>query len=133
MTGVENVNLSARYVFAVAFRLARIEREVIFTPDHQQARLLLAHPRLPFWIGVHIGSIVVEQITLNVGLTRLVEKIKLIGPEIGVGAFHLRIVSHMARARGPERQELCAHSIPIRSPIRPTTPPRLPIRPYTFL
>src|SRR6266478_9889985 len=92
-------------VLAVAFRLAGIEREVIFTPDHEQAWLLLAHPCLPFWIGVHIGSIVVEQITLNVGLTRLVEKIKLIGPEIGVVAFHVRIVSHMARARSRERQE----------------------------
>src|ERR1700674_4428142 len=129
MTGVENVNFSLRHIPAISFRLREFEREVILTPDHQQARLLLAHPCLPFWIGVHIGSIVVEQITLNVGLTRLVEKIKLIGPEIGVVAFHVRIVSYMARARGRERQEICAQRTLVRSAIGPKSPPRLPIRP----
>jgi hypothetical protein len=30
--------------------------------------VLLAHPCLPFRVGVHIGSIVVEEVALNVGL-----------------------------------------------------------------
>src|ERR1700674_5762013 len=48
MTGVENVNLSVRYILPVALRLAEVEGEIILAPDHQQAWLLLAHPSLPF-------------------------------------------------------------------------------------
>lgn len=33
MTGVENVNLSVRYVLVVAFRLAGIEREIVLAPE----------------------------------------------------------------------------------------------------
>jgi len=48
MTGMENVNLSIRHIPAIGFRLREVEREVILNPDHQQARLLLAHPCLQF-------------------------------------------------------------------------------------
>jgi len=97
MTGVENVNLSARHVPAIGLRLRELEREVILAPDHQQARLLLAHPCLPFGVGLHIGSIVVEEVALNVCLAGLVEKGKFIGPEIWVVAFQVGIVPDMAR------------------------------------
>src|SRR5580658_6137608 len=100
MTGVENVNLSARYIVAVALGLPGIKREVILSPDHQQARLLLTHPRLPFLIGVHVGSIVVEQIALNLSLPGLVEKIEFVSPEVGVVALHIRVASDMARTCG---------------------------------
>ena len=42
--GVEDEILSLRNVLAVAFRFAGIEREVILTPDREQAWLLLSHP-----------------------------------------------------------------------------------------
>src|SRR5437762_11666271 len=56
------MNFSARNLRAVAFRLSKIEREVVLTPNHQQARLLFAHPCLPLWIRVYISSVIVEQI-----------------------------------------------------------------------
>ena len=99
MTGVENVNLSVRQVLPVPLRFAEVKRQIVLAPDHQQARLLLAHPGLPFRVGVHIGSIVVEQITLNVGLAGPVEKGKFVGPKIRVVAIHVRIVSDMTGAR----------------------------------
>src|ERR1700676_4100152 len=43
-------------------------------------------------------SIIVEKVALNVGLAGLVEEVKFICPEIGIIAFHIRIVSHMASA-----------------------------------
>jgi hypothetical protein len=58
--------------------------------------LVLAHPRLPFRIGVDIGAIVVEQIALNLGLARLIQKIEFVRPQIRVMAFDVRIVSGMA-------------------------------------
>src|SRR5438128_7124906 len=100
MPGVEDVPLSVRNILSVALRFAGIKREVTLAPDHQQARLLLTHPGLPFWIGVHIGSIVIKQIALNLGLAGLAEEIEFIGPQIRVVAFHIWIVRDMAGTRG---------------------------------
>src|SRR5579864_3251812 len=58
MTGVENANVSARHIPAIGFRLRAVEREIILTPDHQQARLLLAHPRLPPGVVVDVRAVV---------------------------------------------------------------------------
>jgi len=49
MTGVEKVNLSVRHIVAIGLR-REIEREVLVAPDHQQERLLLAHPCLPLGV-----------------------------------------------------------------------------------
>src|SRR3984957_12744258 len=105
----------------------------MLTPDHAQSRLLLAHPCLPFRVGVYVGSIVVEKVALNLGLAGLVEKIEFIGPEIGIIAFHIRIVSQMACARGCERQKIGAQLVFVSSAIRPKGPPRLPIRAQTLV
>src|SRR5258708_5519780 len=96
MAGFENVDLSGWHIFAIPLRFAKVEREVILTPDHEQAGLLLAHPRLPFRISIDIGPIVVEQVALNVGLARLVEEVEFIGPEIRVVAIEVGIVSDMS-------------------------------------
>jgi len=50
MTGVEKVNLSVRHIVAIGLRFREIEREVLLAPDHQQERLLLAHPCLPLGV-----------------------------------------------------------------------------------
>src|ERR1700682_327207 len=128
MTGVENVNFGLRHVLAVAFRLPKVEREVILTPDYQEARLLLAHPSLPLGVGVDVRAVVVEEIALNVGLARLVEKVKFISPKIRVIAFHVGIVPDMARPRRLQRQKICAKRVFVRSAIFPKFAARLPIR-----
>src|SRR4029077_12988652 len=77
---VENIDFCLRYILAKTVRLARIEGEIILAPDHQQARLLVTHPCLPFRIGVNVRSIIVEQVALNLRLTRLVEEIIFVRP-----------------------------------------------------
>src|SRR6266487_5104673 len=74
MARIEDVDLGLRYVLAVAFRLPKVEREIILTPNHQQAWLLLAHPSLPLGVSVDVRAIVVEEVALNVGLAGLVKK-----------------------------------------------------------
>jgi len=64
----------------------------VFAPDHQQARLLLPHPCLPFRVRFDIGSIIVKEIALNLRLARLIEKIELISPEIRVIAFDVWVI-----------------------------------------
>src|SRR5262245_32775723 len=104
MTCIKNVNLCLGYIFPITLRFPRIEREVIFAPDDQQAWLFFTHPCLPFWIRVYIGSIVVEQVALNLSLAKLVEKIEFVGPEIRVITLNVGIISDMPRARGCQRQ-----------------------------
>jgi hypothetical protein len=104
MTGVENVNLSVRHIVAIGLRLREIEREVLLAPDHQQERLLLAHPCLPLGVILYVRAVAVEEIALNVGLARLLEKIKFIGPEIRVIAFDVGIVADMADFTSSERR-----------------------------
>src|SRR5580700_638100 len=133
MTGVENVNLSLRYIPAIGFRLREVERKIILAPDYQQARLLFAHPCLPFRISVDVSAVVVKQVALNVGLDRLTEESKFVCPEIWVIAFHVRIVADMARPRRRQRQEIGTKGAFIWSAIGPKGPPCLPIRCQAFV
>src|SRR6476660_5421402 len=98
VAGVEYVHFGFGNVLAIAFRFTEIEGQIVLTPDNQEPRLFLAHPRLPFRICVYICPIVVEQITLNVSLARLTEKRKFVGPKIRVILFDVRIVSDMTRS-----------------------------------
>ena len=100
MTGVEDMNLCIRYIFAIAFRFARIERKIMFSPDHKQARLFLAHPCLPLGISLDVCAVVVEQIALNLRLTWLAQEGKLICPQVRVVALDVWIIANVPRARG---------------------------------
>ena len=99
MTRSENVYFGAWHILAIGFRLRKLEREVILPPDHKQARLVFAQLGLPSEIGLDVGAVVVEEVTLNVYLAGLVQKGKLIGPEIRVIALHVGIVADMACPR----------------------------------
>src|SRR3954469_21786597 len=133
MAGVENMNLSLRYILAIAFGFSEIERQIILAPDHQKAWLFLPHPGLPFRIRVYIRSIVIEQIALNLCLARLIQKIEFISPEIRVIAFHVWIVSDMARPRRLERQEIRAQRAFLGRAVGPEGASRFPIRSQSFV
>ena len=77
-----------------------IERQFVFAPNHQQARLVFLHPGLPLRIVFDVGAIVVEKIDLNVALSRAIEKIIFIGVEIGIVALDVGIVTDVACLRG---------------------------------
>ena len=84
MTGVEDVNLSVRHIATVGFRFRKLERRVVLAPYHLQSRPLRPHPSLPRGVCVDVSAIVVEEVALNVGLTRLAKKCKFISPQIRV-------------------------------------------------
>ena len=71
---------------------------------HQELRLRLLHPGLPLWISIDIRAVVIEQIALNLCLPRRVQKCVLIRPKIRIIKLDLRIISHMPRLRGSQRQ-----------------------------
>src|SRR4029077_11893963 len=127
MACVKNVDFSFRYVLTIAFRLTGIEREIVLTPNHEETRLSFLHPCLPFRVSVHVRSIVVEQIALNLRLSRLIQEVKLVPPQIRIIALHIRIVPDMARPRRLQRQEICAQRVFIGGAIFPKFPPRFPV------
>src|SRR5882724_2680614 len=133
MTRIQNMDFGLRHVAAIGLRFRKLERQVVSAPKDEKARLLLAHPSLPLGVGVDVCAVVVKEVALNVGLAGLIEKGKFIGPEIRVIAFHVRIVSDMARPRRRQRQEICAKGAFVGSAIGPKGPPRLPIRPQAFV
>src|SRR3989441_13271901 len=92
MTRIEYVDFGLRQVAAIGLRFRKLERQVVFAPEDEKSRLLLAHPSLPLGVGVDVRAVVVEEVALNVGLAELVEKGKFIGPEIRVIAFQVGIV-----------------------------------------
>src|SRR5438552_1927942 len=133
MARIENVDFGLGHVAAIGLRFRKLERQVVFAPEDEKSRLLLAHPSLPFGISIHIRAVVVKKVALNVGLGRLVEKGKFIAPQIRVIAFYIRIVPDMARPRRLQRQEICAKRAFVSSAIGPKGAARLPIRSQTFV
>src|SRR5437870_2052771 len=99
MSGIENVNFGLRYVLAIAFRLAGIEREIVLAPDDENLRLRLLHPRLPLRIRVDVSPVIVEEVTLNFGLPRRVQECVFIGPKIRIVELNVWVVSDVARLR----------------------------------
>src|SRR6266478_6575158 len=80
MARIENMYFGLRHVAAIGLRFRKLKRQIVFAPDHQQARLLLAHPSLPLRVGVDVRAVVVEEVALNLGLAGLVEKVEFISP-----------------------------------------------------
>ena len=124
---IDDVDFGFRDIAAIGLRLGGVEGRLILTPDHQQARLVLAHPRLPFRVGIDVGAVVVEEVALNVGLSGLIQKIKFVDPEIGVVAFDVGIIPRVAGLRGCKRQEIGAQRAFVRSAIGPKGAPRFPV------
>src|SRR5439155_325877 len=77
-------------------RAAReLDQPIAWPVQYLRAAPKGAQPR----VSVNVRAVVVEEIALNVGLASLIEKVEFIGPEIRVIAFHVGIVSDMARPR----------------------------------
>lgn len=81
---VQDIDLSIRYILAVALRLTKIERKIVLAPEHQELGLRLLHPRLPLRIRIDIRAVVKEKVTLDLSLTWRIQKCVLIGPKIRV-------------------------------------------------
>ena len=114
MSSVNNVDVSSRYVFAITFRLAGIERLFMFAPDDKQSGLLFLQPCLPLGIVRNVGPIIVEEIALNLRLPRSIQEPVFIDPEIGVVEFHPGIVTDMASFRGIERKQIFSQCLFVR-------------------
>src|ERR1700722_11786089 len=99
MPRLQSVYLSAGDVPAVRFRLRDIERQIVLAPQDQQARLRLVRLLLPSRIGRHIRTIVIEEVTLAIGLPSTAEEGEFVGPQIEIVPFHREVRADMSSAR----------------------------------
>src|ERR1700733_565986 len=84
-------------------------------PQDQQARLRLVRPLLPSRIGRHIRTIVIEEVTLDIGLPSTAEEGEFVGPQIGIVPFHREVRADMSSARdGRDSQTVrCCMKVPL--------------------
>src|SRR3989442_1722447 len=106
MTRIEDVECGSRHVAAIGLRFRKVERRVVFAPEDEKPRLLLAHPSLPRGVGVHVPSVVVEEVALNVGLAWLAQEGVFVGPQIGIVLLRVRVVADVTRPRGVQREQV---------------------------
>jgi hypothetical protein len=62
MARVQQVDFSVGQIALERLAARRRERRIICTPRDQRGRLVIAQPRLPFWIGGYIGAIIIEKV-----------------------------------------------------------------------
>ena len=117
MPRLQSVYLSAGDVPAVRFRLRDIERQIVLAPQDQQARLRLVRLLLPSRIGRHIRTIVIEEVTLAIGLPSTAEEGEFVGPQIEIVPFHREVRADMSSARDGRDSRFPA--APIRAPRGP--------------
>jgi hypothetical protein len=58
---------------------------------------------LPLRVRVDVGAVVVEKVTLNLRLAWSIEESILIGPEVRVIEFDIRVIAYMTGFGGLER------------------------------
>jgi hypothetical protein len=95
--------------------------------------LPFAHPCLPFGVGVHVRAVFVEEVALNSAWTGWFRKANSSVQKIRVIAFHVGVAPDVARPRCGQRQQIGSKRTFVGGAIGPKGPPRLPIRPQTFV
>jgi hypothetical protein len=78
------VNLGSGVILLVRFSTGYRERSIVTPPKNKEWRLGIAKPLLSFRIGLEVILVVVKEIQLNIALSRLVQEVILVHPQIGV-------------------------------------------------
>jgi hypothetical protein len=88
-------NITAGNVLLISFSPGNRKGRVIFSPEYQQARLVVAQPLLPARIRCNAGLIIVKQIQLDLRLTGPGEKGVLIHPGVRVDPFGMGRIAYV--------------------------------------
>src|SRR5438132_10061064 len=82
--GVQDVYLGPGVILLVRFATGYRERSIVTAPKNKERRLVVAKPLLPFGVGFKVILVVVKEVQLNISLSRLVQEVILVHPQIGV-------------------------------------------------
>src|SRR6266478_6315845 len=120
------MHFSTRHVFAISLGASNDKRRIITAPENQHGRLMIAKPFLPNRISPQIVLIIKEQIRLDVRLARLVQKVKLVRPGVGINPLRMWRRTQVSLARCVEREKTFAERSLMRRAIVPKCPARCP-------
>src|SRR5437016_14448385 len=77
MSGIEELNLRARYVFSKRFRTCGNEKGIVLAPDRKQGRLRFTEIFLKFRIKLYVRRVIQKQIELNLSVPRTLEQLRI--------------------------------------------------------
>src|SRR5205814_2803501 len=89
MSRVENMHLGSGHVLAIRLGTGNDKRGIVTSPEDQQGGLMVAKPFLPNRISLQVVLIIKEQICLNIRLSWLIQKVKLIRPGVGIDSLRM--------------------------------------------
>src|SRR5215831_2965955 len=117
--GVQDVYLGSRVILLVSFSTGYGERSVVTPPENKQRRFVVAKPLLPFRVGLDVILIVVKEVQLNIPLSRLVQEIILVHPQIGVVLRGIRRSADVPLAGCLKGQQVASHLGLVSRPVLP--------------
>ena len=65
MSGIQELNLGARYIFPERFRSSGNEERIVFAPDRKQRRFRFTEILLEFRVHPQVRCVIQKQIQLN--------------------------------------------------------------------
>src|SRR5215472_9028868 len=77
-------------ILLIRFSTGYGKRSIVPPPKNKERRLVVAKPLLPSRVGFNVILVVVKQIQLNITLSRLVQEVILVYPQIGVVLRRIR-------------------------------------------
>src|SRR5215472_4307759 len=104
MSGIEELNLGARYIFPKRFRSWGNEERIVLAPDRKQRRFRFTEIFLKFRIQPHVRRIIQKQIELNLFVPRTFEEGRIQRVRLGRNTFRMRYAVGVLPARSSSCQ-----------------------------
>ena len=101
--------LGSGVILLVRFPTGYRERSIVTPPKNKEWRLVVAKPLLPFRVGLEVILVVVKEIQLNIALSRLVQEVILVHPQIGVVLRGIWRSADVPLAGGFKGQQVASH------------------------
>ena len=119
VAAVEQMEFEVREVAIIGVSAVGREDEVVLTPDDQCRRLMLAQVLLHFRIERQIGSVVVEDIELNIIVAGPIKKRLVMGPVIRRDAARVRNAVGVLEFCRLQREEFAEGVAAVLAAVRP--------------
>src|SRR5262249_40220532 len=115
-------------ILAVSFSACHRKGGIVTSPHDEERRLVLPQPFLPSGIQSNVSLVIEEKIQLNISLSRLVEEIVLIHPNLRIDILRVWRSADMSLAGSLSGEEIRAKSGLMRGAILPKSAADLPKR-----
>src|SRR5215467_5455112 len=113
MSGIEELNLGAGYIFPKCFRSRGNEERIVFAPDRKQRRFRLSEIFLKPRIEPHVRRVIQKQIELNLFVPRTFEKGRVQCVRLRRNTFRMRYAVGVLPARSSICQNALTEYVPV--------------------